>query len=31
MEEARAMMQFRATRFDSVDALIDDLGKARRQ
>lgn len=30
MEEARAMMKARAARFDSADALIDDLEKARR-
>lgn len=30
MEEARAMMKGRAARFDSADALIDDLEKARR-
>ena len=29
MEEARAIMKARAARFDSVDALIDDLEKAR--
>ena len=31
MEEARAMMQARVARFDSADALIDDLEKARQQ
>ena len=31
MEEARAMAQARAARFDSADALIDDLEKARQQ
>jgi DNA-damage-inducible protein J len=31
MEEARAMMKARAARFDSADALIDDLDKARQQ
>jgi DNA-damage-inducible protein J len=31
MEEARAMTKARAARFDSADALIDDLEKARRQ
>lgn len=30
MEEARAMMKARALRFDSADALIDDLDQARR-
>ena len=30
MEEARAMMLARAARFDSADALIDELEKARR-
>jgi DNA-damage-inducible protein J len=29
MEEARAIMQANAARFDSVGALIDDLEKAR--
>ena len=29
MEEARAMVKARAARFDSADALIDDLEKAR--
>jgi DNA-damage-inducible protein J len=29
MEEARAIMKARPARFDSVDALIDDLEKAR--
>ena len=29
MEEARAIMQANAARFDSVDALINDLEKAR--
>jgi len=29
MEEARAMAQARTARFDSADALIDDLEKAR--
>lgn len=29
MEEARAIMKAKAARFDSVDALIDDLEKAR--
>ena len=31
MEEARAMMQARAARFDSAVALIDDLEKARKR
>jgi DNA-damage-inducible protein J len=31
MEEARAMAKTRAARFDSADALIDDLDKAGRQ
>jgi DNA-damage-inducible protein J len=31
MEEARAMVKARAARFDSVDALFDDLEKARKQ
>jgi DNA-damage-inducible protein J len=31
MEEARVMAKARATRFDSADALIDDLEKARHQ
>ncbi|WP_228151668.1 type II toxin-antitoxin system RelB/DinJ family antitoxin [Pseudazoarcus pumilus] len=31
MEEARAMMQARAARFDSAQALIDDLEEAGRQ
>ncbi|MDY0331151.1 MAG: type II toxin-antitoxin system RelB/DinJ family antitoxin [Thiomonas sp.] len=31
MEEARAMTQARAARFDTVAALIDDLDKARQQ
>lgn len=31
MDEARAMMTARAARFDSVDALINDLDKARQQ
>ncbi len=31
MEEARAMLLAHAARFDSADALIDDLEKARRQ
>lgn len=31
MEEARAMMKSRASRFDSADALIDDLEKTRQQ
>ncbi len=31
MEEARVMAKARTTRFDSADALIDDLKKARRQ
>ena len=31
MEEARAMMKARTARFDSADALIDDLEKARQQ
>lgn len=30
MIEARAMMKARAARFDSADALLDDLEKARR-
>ena len=29
MEEARAIMKARAARFETVDALIDDLEKAR--
>lgn len=29
IEEARAMMKARATRFESADALIDDLEKTR--
>lgn len=29
MEEARAIMKAKAARFDSVDALINDLEKAR--
>ena len=31
MEEARAMTVARATRFDSADALINDLEEARQQ
>lgn len=31
MEEARAMMNARAARFESADALIDDLQKTRQQ
>jgi DNA-damage-inducible protein J len=31
MEEARAMAKTRAARFDSANALIDDLEKARRK
>lgn len=31
IEEARAMMKARSARFDSADALIDDLEKARKQ
>lgn len=31
MEEARTMMQARAARFDSAQALIDDLEEASRQ
>lgn len=31
MEEARAITNARATRFESADALIDDLEKARQQ
>lgn len=31
MEDARAMMKSRAARFDSVDALIDELEKARQR
>ncbi len=31
MEEARAMMKARAARFNSADALIDDLEKASKQ
>ena len=31
MEEARAMMDARAARFDPADALLDDLEKARQQ
>ena len=31
IEEARAMVQARGARFDSADALIDDLEKAREQ
>ncbi len=31
MTEARAMMKARATRFESADALLDDLEKARQQ
>lgn len=31
MEEARAMVKARAARFDSADALFDDLEKARKQ
>lgn len=31
IEEARAMMKARSARFDSADALIDDLEKARQQ
>lgn len=31
MEEARAMMKARAARFESADALIDDLQKTRQQ
>lgn len=31
MEEARAMTKERAARFDSVDALVDELEKARQQ
>jgi hypothetical protein len=29
MDEARDMMKTKATRFESADALIDDLEKAR--
>jgi DNA-damage-inducible protein J len=31
MEEARAMTKARIARFDSANALIDDLEKARQQ
>ena len=31
LEEARALTKERAARFDSADALIDDLEKARQQ
>jgi DNA-damage-inducible protein J len=31
MEEARALVKARAARFDSADALFDDLEKARKQ
>ena len=31
MTEARAMMKARATRFESADALLDELEKARQQ
>ncbi len=31
MDEARAMMQAQAVRFDSAGALIDDLEKARKR
>lgn len=31
MEEARALLEARAARFDSADTLIDDLEKARQQ
>ncbi len=31
MEEARAMVKARAARFDSADALFDDLEEARKQ
>jgi len=31
MEEARAMAKARTARFDSADALIDDIEKARQQ
>ncbi|MGL1832025.1 type II toxin-antitoxin system RelB/DinJ family antitoxin [Rhodocyclaceae bacterium SMB388] len=31
MEEARAMMKVRTARFESADALIDDLEKTRQQ
>jgi DNA-damage-inducible protein J len=31
IEEARAMMNARVARFDSADALIDDLEKARQR
>jgi DNA-damage-inducible protein J len=31
MKEARTMMKVRAARFDSADALIDDLERARQQ
>ena len=31
MDEARAMMNARTARFDSADALIDDLKKVRQQ
>ncbi len=31
MEEARAIMQARAARFESAEALLDDLEKARKQ
>ncbi|BBD81120.1 DNA-damage-inducible protein J [Aerosticca soli] len=31
MEEARAMAKARTARYDSADALIDDLEKARQQ
>ena len=31
MEEARAMAKARTARFESADALIDDLEKARQQ
>ena len=31
IEEARAMMKARASRFESADALLDDLEKARQQ
>lgn len=31
MEESRAMMKARSARFQSADALFDDLGKTRKQ
>lgn len=31
MDEARAMLQSRAARFESADALIDELEESRRQ